>query len=59
MNKSKIEWCEYTFNPVTGCFHNCEYCYADKIARRVGKNYKAYDEIMELEKPDKEYPYVF
>lgn len=34
MNKTKIEWCDYTWNPVTGCKHNCEYCYARKIAAR-------------------------
>ncbi|HHU55757.1 MAG TPA: DUF5131 family protein [Acholeplasmataceae bacterium] len=34
MNKSKIEWCDYTWNPVTGCLHECEYCYARKIANR-------------------------
>lgn len=34
MNRSKIEWCDYTFNPVTGCKHGCDYCYARKIARR-------------------------
>jgi protein gp37 len=25
MNKSKIEWCDSTWNPVTGCLHKCEY----------------------------------
>jgi len=34
MNKTKIEWCDMTWNPVTGCLHNCEYCYARKIANR-------------------------
>jgi protein gp37 len=36
MNKSKIEWCDMTWNPVTGCFHKCPYCYAEKIANRFG-----------------------
>jgi len=36
MNKSKIEWCDMTWNPVTGCLHNCPYCYAAKIANRFG-----------------------
>lgn len=36
MDKSKIEWCDSTWNPVTGCFHGCEYCYASKIAKRFG-----------------------
>lgn len=34
MNKSKIEWCDYTWNPVTGCLHECEYCYARGISQR-------------------------
>jgi protein gp37 len=34
MNKTKIEWCDYTWNPVTGCLHGCEYCYARRIAER-------------------------
>jgi protein gp37 len=34
MNKTKIEWCDATWNPVTGCLHGCEYCYARKIANR-------------------------
>ena len=34
MNKTAIEWCDSTWNPVTGCFHNCPYCYAARIAKR-------------------------
>jgi protein gp37 len=34
LNKTKIEWCDYTWNPVTGCLHGCPYCYAKKIAER-------------------------
>ena len=36
MNKTKIEWCDRTWNPVTGCYHSCEYCYARRIAERFG-----------------------
>ena len=36
MNKTKIEWCDRTWNPVTGCLHECEYCYARRIAKRFG-----------------------
>ena len=38
MNKTKIDWCDMTWNPVTGCLHGCEYCYARKIAERFGKH---------------------
>lgn len=34
MNKTKIDWCDMSWNPVTGCLHDCEYCYARKIANR-------------------------
>ena len=34
MIKSKIEWCDSTWNPVTGCYHDCEYCYARRTANR-------------------------
>ena len=34
MNRTKIEWCSHTWNPVTGCLHNCVYCYARDIAWR-------------------------
>ncbi len=39
MNRSEIEWTDYTWNPVTGCLHGCPYCYARKIARRFPKNF--------------------
>jgi len=34
MNRTKIEWTDYTWNPITGCRHGCKYCYARKIATR-------------------------
>lgn len=32
MNDTAIEWCSKTWNPITGCRNNCEYCYARKLA---------------------------
>ena len=29
-----IEWAACSWNPVTGCEHNCRYCYARDIAKR-------------------------
>lgn len=36
MKKTKIDWADSTWNPVTGCLHGCEYCYARGIANRFG-----------------------
>jgi protein gp37 len=38
MNKTKIDWADMTWNPVTGCLHGCEYCYARRIAQRFGNS---------------------
>lgn len=35
-HRTKISWCDSTWNPVTGCLHGCEYCYARNIAYRFG-----------------------
>lgn len=34
MEKTRIEWADSTWNPVTGCYHYCPYCYARRTARR-------------------------
>ena len=61
MGKSDIEWCDWVWNPITGCLHGCPYCYARSIARRFSGNIKAnfaaanYEEILngvfELKEP--------
>ena len=35
-DRTKIDWCDASWNPVTGCLHGCEYCYARRIAERFG-----------------------
>lgn len=34
MNNTKIEWCDVTWNPITGCNKGCRYCYARDFAHR-------------------------
>jgi protein gp37 len=34
MNRTSIDWAQYSWNPVTGCQHGCDYCYAKRIAER-------------------------
>jgi len=53
---TKIDWCDSSWNPVTGCYHECPYCYARDMARRFGGHLnsddgKAQQWIHELEKP--------
>ena len=38
MNRSGIEWCDHTWNPITGCFHGCHYCYARIMTTRFSGN---------------------
>jgi len=39
LNKTDIDWCTNTWNPVTGCLHGCPYCYARVQARRFAGHY--------------------
>ena len=56
MNSSKIEWTEFTWNPVTGCTKvspGCKYCYAESLARRLQTMHvngyeKKFTEVREL-----------
>jgi protein gp37 len=50
MQKTKIDWADMTWNPVTGCLHECEYCYAKKIANRFGKFYGSFCLVPHKEK---------
>jgi protein gp37 len=37
LNRTKIEWTDYSWNPETGCNHGCWYCYAKKLCLRFKK----------------------
>lgn len=53
--KTKIDWCDATWNPITGCLHGCEYCYARKIAERFrareNGQFGEENEVYELNSP--------
>lgn len=63
MGKTKIEWADYTWNPLTGCEHKCEYCYARTFSKRFSgdinynisqkKKFKYEDKMFILDKPFK------
>ena len=68
MNKTNIEWCDSAWNPVTGCCHGCEYCYARRIAGRFGARQddtSGYPEahggvhVLENKIKGNPYPYLF
>lgn len=35
MNRTGIEWCDYSWNPITGCTRRCVHCYAMRMAYRL------------------------
>lgn len=49
MNKTKIDWCDSTVNPVIGCKNGCPYCYARTLNNRF-KFIPNWDEPMFFEK---------
>ena len=67
MKKTKIDWADSSWNPVAGCYHGCEYCYARNIANRFGGQIiTGHDHVYVLDEPFKKddgtilpYPYGF
>ena len=66
MNKTKIEWTDFTWNPVTGCWgpggmaekpNRCAYCYAQKIANRFHS--EPADDYYGSKKPDSFTPHFW
>lgn len=50
-DKTKIDWADASWNPITGCQHGCEYCYARNMAKRFGAHLEAIFPTMELDAP--------
>ncbi len=40
MNKTKIDWAQFSWNPAWGCRGTCPYCYARRLARRFGESFE-------------------
>ena len=58
MGKSKIDWCDYVWNPVTGCSkvsEGCRNCYAERLAKRFWGERKFTDVICHEDRL--EYPF--
>ena len=34
----KIGWTNWSFNPIAGCQHGCDYCYVNRIEKRFGRD---------------------
>ncbi len=60
MQKSKIEWCDYTINPIKGyCPNECSYCYAHRMYNRfkwdkeIRFDFDLLDEIKTIKEPSR------
>jgi len=51
MDKTKIDWCDMSWNPITGCKHGCEYCYARRVATRFNGGFGEHGENHILNAP--------
>lgn len=48
MAKSKIDWCDYSVNFITGCTFGCSFCYARRMSKRLSAmGSKTYADVME------------
>lgn len=57
-NTTPIGWCDFTFNPLTGCRHGCPYCYARAFALRNMGRYKetGFEPTVHLDRFEQEPP---
>lgn len=45
MGRTKIDWCDWVWNPVHGCHFDCPYCYANKMAQRRHDIFKDFHNV--------------
>jgi protein gp37 len=38
----RIDWCDYSWNPISGCLHNCEYCYLKRTNMSMTPKFHPY-----------------
>ena len=60
MQKTRIEWCDYTINPVKGlCRNDCWYCYAKRMYERfkwdkhIRLDLNVFNDVQKLKKPSR------
>lgn len=55
MKKTDIEWCDMTWNPISGCLHNCKpyKCYAESIVKRFERKGRSTGKNHVLDEPIK------
>jgi len=59
MQKTKIEWTDYSWNPVIGCKHGCPFCYARVISFDIYGHFNPtffenrLNEPLKIQKPSK------
>lgn len=51
MQSTHIEWCDKSWNPITGCLNTCPYCYARKISMRFKGHFNPEFHKMRLLEP--------
>lgn len=54
MQKTKIDWTDMSWNPVTGCLHECPFCYARAMYKRFGRSFEPAIHYNRINQPLKE-----
>lgn len=49
-----IGWCDWTWNPISGCRNGCSYCYARAMAERFGRSFEPTFHPKRLKDPARE-----